>query len=808
MAFVVFAQGGVPRDYERCAAVCGDIKLKCERELATVVAEYQRKLQNLQRQLDYQTDRFAAIEGSGRMAVGQHGSSRPSLQAESSSASETEAGIDIMGVGQHGRSRALLQAASSCSKQEVKALLSAPASDRVSTGLRIFEENPPCGSCLVRAVPQRPPQNAYSVMSCLHQHENQCVEAGDLAKITPEFRTATLDKPASLIRMLGLVSADCTYCLLSTIEFVCGAGCMNEVLHFWSDYPIIPSPCLPELASTLASAQAKATRAAMRASLPLGLSAAPETEATNLYVAVDDLLFAGWPVYRGVNKRDWMYRCGPDGGSEEFWVISSVSDQAAWSRCEGRVWIELEFARARMDPLDDSTILNGLSFDLGFASCNDTLVLSTKLDEPNVDSDLTQPGTPGPTISAAEVECRLLRQFGAHAADASGRTRTVRLPCAPEAVRLVGDVLVRSGQVLRLEGCEAELQSSIVVGLRRLRVDQGGRLELIRVALVDSVGSAVFSEGDLVILNSTFERCATSSNAVSRVSEGLYAHPSVSGGSAQEGNASVPAMLMAWGGAIFITGVTASVTSSGSGFVGNSARGHIVSAGGAIMAYGGTVVLEAGSTFRENKVEGGLLIARGGAVSAIFAVFAVSNTSFIGNVAQQSMQQAPGDMLRSLQADGTTTMAPQVEATADVSGGVDWSFDCYAAGSAYSNRTRCNCVGSHPDTEFSSRPTITIVVQEWLGSAVNAQLLKIVVEEMLGFPAQLLNLHGEEPAWAALETGMAHLMPEVWRTDDDSAKCYDMFVLEKQTVATAGEPTASAFSCTHGCMVHQNLQGD
>jgi hypothetical protein len=77
---------------------------------------------------------------------------------------------------------------------------------------------------------------------------------------------------------------------------------------------------------------------------------------------------------------------------------------------------------------------------------------------------------------------------------------------------------------------------------------------------------------------------------------------------------------------------------------------------------------------------------------------------------------------------------------------------------------------------------------------VNAQLLKVVVEEMLGFPAQLLKFEGEMAAWAALENGEAHLMPEVWRTDDDSAKYYEDFVLDRQTVATAGE---RAHTLTH-----------
>jgi hypothetical protein len=94
---------------------------------------------------------------------------------------------------------------------------------------------------------------------------------------------------------------------------------------------------------------------------------------------------------------------------------------------------------------------------------------------------------------------------------------------------------------------------------------------------------------------------------------------------------------------------------------------------------------------------------------------------------------------------------------------------------------------------FGSRPIIKIVVGDFLGAAVDATILKIVVEEeseavvalpcswwrsatrmgsqVLGFPALLLYLDGDnEATWTALESGEVHMYPEVWRTDAGAAR--------------------------------------
>jgi hypothetical protein len=53
--------------------------------------------------------------------------------------------------------------------------------------------------------------------------------------------------------MVEQVDADCAYCILETVESVGGEGFVQETMHITTDYPILPRPCLPELADVLKS---------------------------------------------------------------------------------------------------------------------------------------------------------------------------------------------------------------------------------------------------------------------------------------------------------------------------------------------------------------------------------------------------------------------------------------------------------------------------------------------------------------------------------------------------------------------------
>jgi hypothetical protein len=237
----------------------------------------------------------------------------------------------------------------------------------------------------------------------------------------------------------------------------------------------------------------------------------------------------------------------------------------------------------------------------------------------------------------------LLLQFGSHVSGTGGRSITVRLPSATlEVTFLLGDVIVRAGDKLTLES-EAELQSaSLSVGRRQIRVERGGRLDLVRINIVDSVeSSAVFSEGVLHLLNCTFERCVANSNVVNRAAEGVVKSPTDSG---IVGTTLVPAVLNAWGGAVLAFWTAASVVSSGTTFASNAVRGaRVLNAGGAMCAFGASVTLDAGTTFKNNHAEGGTLIgSRGGAVSLIYAQLDASNVVFLRNWAQQD-ESRPAD---------------------------------------------------------------------------------------------------------------------------------------------------------------------
>jgi hypothetical protein len=68
--------------------------------------------------------------------------------------------------------------------------------------------------------------------------------------------------------------------------------------------------------------------------------------------------------------------------------------------------------------------------------------------------------------------------------------------------------------------------------------------------------------------------------------------------------------------------------------------------------------------------------------------------------------------------------------------------------------------------KMPSRPTIKIVVGGWVAAAVDAFLLKIVIEEIQGFPVQLIDdvdllaRFGEFGIFEALSRGDAHIYPE------------------------------------------------
>ncbi len=114
-----------------------------------------------------------------------------------------------------------------------------------------------------------------------------------------------------------------------------------------------------------------------------------------------------------------------------------------------------------------------------------------------------------------------------------------------------------------------------------------------------------------------------------------------------------------------------------------------------------------------------------------------------------------------------------------------FSDECTAAGSAF-DLPPCNCLGAAKPAAFDDRPVISIVLGDFLSAAVDARLLKTVVEEILGFPARLVSYAGDyHSTWAALASGEAHIWPEVWRTEEDG-EYYTEYVIRRRSVGTAG----------------------
>jgi len=112
--------------------------------------------------------------------------------------------------------------------------------------------------------------------------------------------------------------------------------------------------------------------------------------------------------------------------------------------------------------------------------------------------------------------------------------------------------------------------------------------------------------------------------------------------------------------------------------------------------------------------------------------------------------------------------------------------DCAAAGSSFDgSKPLCNCFAAAKPAAFDEQPVISIVLGDFLSARVDARMLKTVIEEIVGYPAQLVSYDGDyQTTWAALEAGDAHFWPEVWRTEED--EYYIEYVHRRRSVGTAG----------------------
>ncbi len=138
-----------------------------------------------------------------------------------------------------------------------------------------------------------------------------------------------------------------------------------------------------------------------------------------------------------------------------------------------------------------------------------------------------------------------------------------------------------------------------------------------------------------------------------------------------------------------------------------------------------------------------------------------------------------------------------------------YAYKCWAANRSFSDDKACNCLNKSRSADFDERPIIKILSPDtgWyrpparypslssysalyrLGGSVDAFLLKIVLEEMIGFPAQLVSINvlrscDKCHVYEALASGDAHLYPEAWLSEDDIDDGYGSWY-SNYTVKTA-----------------------
>jgi hypothetical protein len=103
---------------------------------------------------------------------------------------------------------------------------------------------------------------------------------------------------------------------------------------------------------------------------------------------------------------------------------------------------------------------------------------------------------------------------------------------------------------------------------------------------------------------------------------------------------------------------------------------------------------------------------------------------------------------------------------------------CWGANSSFADPSACGCLNTSRHQAFDSRPTIRIIVGMWTAAVLDSWLLKIVIEQEMGWPVQLLPdvqfNHLEGKSFEALGTGKAEIYPEVGCVT--SAYCIPAFV--------------------------------
>jgi hypothetical protein len=330
--------------------------------------------------------------------------------------------------------------------------------------------------------------------------------------------------------MLEVPARACVRCILETIASVCGVDCVPERLHLLTDYAYNPRPCLPQLAARISVGEASASKRAVAANEPFGLTIGVQRglgAVADLFIPRVEPL-QPQKVYRGVDTgvlayecdpalfgRVWALLAAPSGTADAAAADASGSSATASSTlagiessavCSGALRIDLESGQAhsQLESADGSSLVP-IRFDLQWAGCS-TFLPPFESIEPSADAKTLDGGTP-PTIVAA---CWLSRFFGPQARWQGPSRFAVEL--TGTSVALETDLVVRSGTTLRLTSSS---RTTVVIGAHQIRVESGARLEMDGLTLADSIySSALIVRGSAVAVRTTFVRCNATTNMV------------------------------------------------------------------------------------------------------------------------------------------------------------------------------------------------------------------------------------------------------------------------------------------------------
>ena len=333
-------------------------------------------------------------------------------------------------------------------------------------------------------------------------------ESADLAPLVSLASEASLYSDAlrrALIEAMANVSAACTTCVLATFISVCDT-CIRDAMHVVTDYEILASACLPELAAGLKLSLATTLRSALASREPFGLTAVRLPSGvlpTDWFMPTSENM-NGLPVYAGVDSGTWAMSCSTE-TAPIAWAILATDDRDRWAKCDAEMFVDLQTGVVSTGSEGNDVV--PASFHVGsWAGCLPGIVI---MDLDTSDGVLSFPvGT-----STSEVECWLGRRFGPQSRVVNPDRLHVSFPGRLPNLRMRSDIVVPAGMNLTINGHG----TTINVDRWQIRVPKGATLALENVVLASSTQScALWIEGFAELTEVHFQNCTVEGLVVLR----------------------------------------------------------------------------------------------------------------------------------------------------------------------------------------------------------------------------------------------------------------------------------------------------